>query len=212
MRIDASAPLHTLTRQQQNQNTVQPQTTGNPNEDAVSIPELLGGIRKLEQLYERLYNKEQFTKTDTDGDGQLSPEELEARKDWVSGYGSFNYEKRIKEADTNNDGHISLEEAQVKKKSELTQGHEIYQELQDKADMLAYRRRAISSAEQESGYNTYLEDNPIAGRILNHYSQTIADRTDRGREFATFEKYLQAYPKVARYAEQHTDFFERIFQ
>ncbi|MCB0334470.1 MAG: hypothetical protein KDD55_13285 [Bdellovibrionales bacterium] len=95
--------------------------------------------------------------------------------------------------------------------NERRRAYEAYQEAQEKADALAHRRRALAGADEESGYDRYLDSNPVAGRILNHYSEWLNGRTDHGRELATFEKYLDANPKVARYATQHMDFFERIF-
>lgn len=59
-----------------------------------------------------------FAKTDTDGDGFLTPEEIRnaraTRRDHMRGEMKDRMAERFKEADANNDGQLSLDEAQAK--------------------------------------------------------------------------------------------------
>lgn len=156
-----------------------------------------GAHKNLARTYDKtLYTKARFEKSDTNGDGVLDQNEINAAaKNFEKKYGS----KRLAHADTNGDGKLSLEEARVQKQFEKTHKKQIWDKYQNRNRASNDNNGTSSTASRRRYLEEKVTAHPNAARTIR---QDALANSDKAR---TVAKAARNHPGRAKYGIDKAD-------
>jgi len=144
------------------------------------------------KIYQRFYNRSEFDRTDTNGDGALDAEELKARGRWTSGFVVGRGEDRVEHADKDGDGKISLAEAREQKKWEIQHRSELTNESSGTL-------RAVRENKE------WLQDHREVAKKLTSHDDYLADHPNIAEALYKDRAWLANHPSAARDIYLHRD-------
>lgn len=144
-----------------------------------------GERHPLNKIYQRFYNRSEFDRTDTNGDGALDAEELKARGRWTSGFVIGRGDDRVEHADKDGDGKISFAEAREQKKWEI----------QHRADLI---KKSSATLRAVRDNKEWLQSHREVTKVLTSHDDYLADHPNIAQALYKDRAWLANHPSAAR--------------